>query len=107
MAVVGKIPLDQLLGVVDDAHRGDGVQSQVGPYQQGLGVSVADAADAAAPVEIGQILLKLGAEGGVLNGVDLPLEPIFGVMDDHAAPPGAQVGVIVHSKEDIQGHILV
>ena len=107
MAVVGKIPLDQLLGVVDDAHRGDGVQSQVGPYQQGLWVSVADAADAAAPVEIGQILLKLGAEGGVLNGVDLPLEPIFGVMDDHAAPPGAQVGVIVHSKEDIQGHILV
>ena len=52
VAVVGEVRLYQLFGVVDDADGGDGVQSQVGPHQQGLGVCVADAADAAASVEV-------------------------------------------------------
>ena len=73
--------------------------------QQGLGVGVADAAEAAVAVEIGQVLFKLGAEGGVFDVVDLALEAVRFIVDDHAAPAGAQVGVVVHSEEDVQGHV--
>ena len=58
-------------------------------------------------VEVGQIPLKLGAEGGVFNVVDLALKAVLLVVYDHAAPAGAQVGVVVHSEEDIQGYVLV
>ena len=105
MAVVGEVALNELLGVVDDAHRGDGVQPQVGAHQQGLGIGVADAADAAVAVEVGQIPLKLGAEGGVFNVVDLALKAVLLVVYDHAAPAGAQVGVVIHSEENIQRHV--
>ena len=57
--------------------------------------------------EVGQVLLELGAEGGVLNVVNLPLEPVLAVMDGHATPAGAKVRVVVHSEENIQGHVLV
>ena len=107
VAVVGEVFLDQLLRIVDDAHRGDGVQAQVGPHQQGLGVGVADAADAALAVKLGQVLFKFGSERSVLNGVDLPLEAVLLIVDQHAAPAGAQVGVVIHSEKDIQGYVLV
>ena len=107
MAVVGEVFLDQLLRVVDDAHGGDGVKPQVGPHQQGLGVGVADAADAALAVKLGQVLFKFGSERSVLNGVDLPLEAVLLIVDQHAAPAGPQVGVVVHSEENVQGHVLV
>ena len=51
----------------------------MGSDQQGLRIGIADAADAAATVEVRQILLELGAEGGVLDGVDLALESVLGV----------------------------
>ena len=107
VAVVGEIALDQLLRVVDDTHRSDGVQPQVGPHQQGLGVRVTDTADAAVAVELAQVLLELGAERGIFNGVDLALKSVLLVVDQHTAPAGAQVRVVVHSEEDIQGHVLV
>ena len=103
--MVVEIAIHQLAGVVDNAHRGDGKQPQVGPDQQGLGIRIADAADTGATLEILQILLKLGAEGAVFNVVNLPLEPVFPVVDGHAAPAGAQVGVVVGAKEHIQHHI--
>ena len=78
----------------------------MGPDQQGLGIAVADAADAAVSVKLRQVLFKLGAEGGVFNGVDLPLETVFWVVDDHAAPAGPQMGVVVHAEEDIQSDVL-
>ena len=107
VAVVGEVALHQLLGVVDDAHGGDGVQPQVGAHQQGLGVRVADAADAAAAVELGDVLFKLGPEGGVLDVVDLTLEAALPVVDDHAPPAGAQVGVVVHAEEHVQHAVLL
>ena len=77
----------------------------MGSDQQGLRIGIADAADAAATVEVRQILLELGAEGGVLDGVDLALESVLGVMDQHTAPAGTQMGVVVHSEKDIEGHV--
>ena len=74
----------------------------MGADQQGLGVGVADAADAGLAVEVGQVLFKLGAEGGVLDVVDLPLKAAFLVVDRHAAPLGAQVGVVVGAEEEVQ-----
>ena len=103
--MVVEVVLDELLRVVDDAHRGDGEHPQVGAHQQGLGIAVADAADAALAVEVGQVLLELGAEGGVLDGVDLPLEAVGLIVDDHAAPAGAQVGVVVHAEENVKGDV--
>ena len=102
MAVVGEIGFHKLLGIVDDTHGGDGVKSQVGPDQQGLGIRIGDAADAAAAVEVRQVPLELGAEGGVLNVVDLPLEAAGLVVDGHAAPAGAQMRVVVHTEENIK-----
>jgi hypothetical protein len=46
----------------------------VGPHQQGLGVRVTDTADAAVAVELAQVLLELGAEGGVLDVMNLTLD---------------------------------
>ena len=74
----------------------------MGPHQQGLGVRVADAADAAVAVELGDILLKFGPEGGVLNIVDLALEAVLLIVYDHASPAGAQVGVVVHAEKDVE-----
>ena len=106
VAVVGEVAVHQGLGVLDDAHGGDGVQPQVGAHQQGLGVRVADTADAGAAPEPGQILLELGAEGGVLNVVDLPVKAgSVPVIDGHAAPAGAQVGVVVRAEEHVQHHV--
>ena len=78
----------------------------MGADQQGLGVGVADAADAGAAVEFCQVLFKLGAEGGVFDGVNLALEAVFGVMDNHAAPACAQMGVVIHSKKNVKGDVL-
>ena len=102
MAVIREVGVDQFLTVVDDAHGGDGVHAQMGTHQQGLGVRIRDAADAAAAVELRQVRLELGTEGSVFNVVDLALEAGGRVIDGHAAPPGAQVGVIVHAKKDIK-----
>ena len=37
MAVIGEAGVDQRFGIVDDAHKGNGIQAQVGPDQQGAG----------------------------------------------------------------------
>ena len=39
--------------------------------------------------------------------MDLTLEAVLLVIDEHAAPAGAQVGVVVHSEENVQRHILM
>ena len=72
MSVVGEIGIDQLIDVVDDTHRADGVQAQMGAHQQRLGVGVADAAHADVALELMQRAFKFRAEGGVFNIVDLP-----------------------------------
>ena len=107
LAAAVEIFLHQLLGVVDDTHGRDGVQAQMGAHQQGLWVGVADAADPRVAMKFRQILLKLGAEWGVLNGVDLPLEAVLRVIDNHTAPAGAQVGVVIHAEENVKGYVVL
>ena len=101
MAGAGEGILHQFLGVVDDAHCGDGEEPQVGAHQQGLGIGIGDTADARAAAEFSQIGLKLGAEGGVLNVVNLALEAPGSVVEHHAAPAVAQVGMIVGTEIDV------
>ena len=105
VAVVGKIGPHQLLGIVDLADGGDGVNPEVGAHQQRLGIGVADAADAARALEVRQILFKAGAEGGVCDGVDLPVKAVFPAPDRHPGVAGAEMAVVVGAEEDIQDHV--
>ena len=104
-SAAGKEPVHQVVRVVDDTHGGDGVNAEAGADHQRLGVRVADAADAGAAVEASQILLEFGPEGGVLNGMNLTLESVLPVEHDHAATPGAQMGVIVHAEENVERRV--
>ena len=102
MAGIGEILLDQSVGIVDAAHRGDGVQTEMGTDQQRLRIGVTDTADAAAAVEVLKILLELGTEGRILNVVDLALEPVSSVINSDAATTGTQMSVIVYAEIQIQ-----
>ena len=93
--------LDDGFLVLDHAHHADGVGPVNRAHQQGLGIGVADAADAALAHHLPHRLVKLGAEGGVLDVVDLPLEAQLRVPGGHAAPAGAQVGVIVCAEINV------
>ena len=104
--MIREILLNQILRVVDDANGSNGVQAQMGADQKRLGIGIADTADAGGAVELGQVLLKLGTERGVFNGVNLTLEPVLGIVNNHAAPAGAKMGVVVHPKKDIKGDVL-
>ena len=79
----------------------------MGPHEQRLRVGIADAADAAATLEILQILFKFGPERGIFNIVDLALKADLLVVDDHAAPPCTQVRMIVHAEKYIQYAVLL
>ena len=107
MPVVGEIGIDQLVDVVDDTHRADGVQAQMGAHQQRLWVGVADAAHADVALELMQRAFKFRAEGGVFNIVDLPDEPGLRPVNHHAAPAGTQMGVVVRAEKYVQSHIPV
>ena len=98
---------DELVGVVDGVHGGDGVRAQLRAHEQGLGVLVADAADGARAVEVLDVALEARAERGVLNGVDLALEAAVVVEYDHACPARPQMRVIVNAKELVQHHVSV
>lgn len=101
MPVVGKIVVHQLFGIVDDAHRRNRIQPEVGTHQKRLRVGVADAADAAAPVKIAQVVFKLGAERGIGNIVNLALKPGFGIVNHHTAAFRSQMGMIIHSEKNV------
>ena len=90
MAMVGKVPGDQVLGVVDDADGRERVEAQMRANEQRLGVGVADAADAAAAGQLAEIVFKFGAEGRVADGMDLPVAAALRVPDGHAAVAGAR-----------------
>ena len=91
--------------VVDGAHGGEGEGAQMAADEQRLGVGVADAADAARAVESRQVVLEARAEGGVLDGVDLALEPVALVDEDKPRPARAQMRVIVDAEEHVQHHV--
>ena len=101
MARSGEGLFHQLLSIVDDAHGGDGEQAQVAAHQQGLGVGIGDTAHTGNAGHLGQIIFKLGAEGRIFNVVNLPLKALLGVVENQAAPAGAQVGVVVRAEKDV------
>ena len=54
-----------------------------------------------------EIILELGAEGGVGNAVDLPLEAVLPVPDGHPRVAGPQMGMVIGPEKDVQHHIAV
>ena len=96
-AAEGQVLLDKGIGVVDDADDADGIGAQVGADEQGLGVGVADAADGRGALHLVKDVLEFGAEGGILDVVNLPLQPNGRGIGRHAAPPCAQMRMIVYS----------
>ena len=97
--------LDELGGVVDRPDGGEREEAEVRADEQWLRVGVADAAHPHGSGEDGEVLLELGAEGRVLDGVDLALEARAFVPDDHAGAPRPEVGVVVHAKEHVKNHV--
>jgi hypothetical protein len=65
-------------------------------------IGIGNAADTGTAAEFGQIIFKFGAEGCVFNVVDLALKALFLIIECHAAPAGAQVGMVVRTKKHIQ-----
>ena len=104
-AAEGQVLLDQLVGIVDDAHRADCINAQLGTDQDGLGIGVGNAADGGSSLHLIQDALKLGAEGGILNVVDFALHADLTVPCSHAAPAGAQVGMVVRTEKHIQNTV--
>ena len=103
-----KLCLQQFFGIDDGADGGDGVGAQMGTNQQGLGVIVADAADAGdAAFKFLEVILEFCTEGGVFDIMNLPLEAFFLAVQSHAAPLCAQMGMIIHPEENIQHTVLL
>ena len=61
--------------------------------------------DAAAAVELVQIVFKFCAEGRVADGVDLPAAALLPVPDGHAAVARAEMAVIVRPEKHVHDHI--
>ena len=77
----------------------------MGAHQQRLRVGIADAADPARSGKISEILIKSGAEGGVRDGMDLPVKSRFLIPDRHACIFGAQMAVIVRAEKDVHNDV--
>ena len=101
MAGCGKGFGNDILGVPDQAHVGNGEHSQVGADQQGLGVGIGNGTDAGGAVHFFQVTFKLGAERGSFDIVDLALKTFLGIVKSHAAALGSQVRVVVSAEENI------
>ncbi len=86
--------LDKGLLVVDLAYGDDAEGAHVGPHDQGLGVGIADHANAEISVEAVQFRFELGAEIAVFDVVNGPLDACF-IAHGHAAAAGAEVGMVV------------
>ena len=75
-------------------------------YQQGLWISIADAADTAAAMKGSHIFLKFGSERCVFNIVNLTLKAGMAIVDRDTAPQCAEVRVLVCTEKDIKDAIL-
>ena len=100
-AAEGQVLLRQRPGVVDDADGADGVEPQVRADQQGLGVGVGDAADGRVAEHLVAHVLKLRAEGRILNVVDLPLQAVLRIVGRHARASGTQMRMVVCAEKDV------
>ena len=106
MGMIRVKSVDELGGVVDDAHGGDGIKPQMRAHQQRLRIAVRNTADGAAAVEAVYVGLEFRAEGCGFDVVDLPLEGAA-IAHGHAAPAGAQMGVVIHPEENVKTDVAV
>ena len=96
---------DELVCVVDGTDGSQREHAQVRANQQGLRIGVADASHGHRTDKARKILLELGAERRVLDGVDLAREALVGIPRHHAGTPRAQMRVIVDTEEHVEGYL--
>ena len=65
--------LYQLVGIVNNTYRCDGIGSQMRTNQHRLGIRIADTTNNRCALHFIKNILKLCAEGGILNAVNLTL----------------------------------
>ena len=104
-AALLEIRLDQLVGVIDDADRGDGERPVLAAHQKRLRIGVADAPDTARAVKALEVLVEARAERRVLDGVNFFLKPARPLAEHHARSTRAQMRMVVDAKKHIEYHV--
>ena len=99
--------LSQLFKVVDPGHGDQGKAAQVAVGEHGLGISVADYADAGVPVKLVKLVLKARTEVGILQIVYLTFKMARLVDGGNAAAAGAKVKLIVRAVEYVGNALLL
>ncbi len=106
MAGAGEGTFHQGFRIVDHTHRSQCEHPQMGADQQRLRVSIGNAADPNGAPHFAEICLKFCAERRILNVVDLPLKAAFLIVEHQTGTAGAQMRMIIRSKENIVFTIL-
>ena len=98
----GENLLDNLIQIVDLSHSGNGIGAVMGAHNQRLGLIVGNTSDAQIAVHFTEVLVELGAEGGILDIMYRPVEPLLPAVNRHSGPAGSQMGMIVGAKEQVK-----
>jgi hypothetical protein len=98
--------LDDFGDVVDPAHRDDGIVAEVGANDQGLVLGVADAPDPQVALHLGDVIIELGPELGVLNAMDETAE-MLRVPNSQPPSPGSQMRVEIGTVKEIEDAVLL
>ena len=97
----GEKLVDQRIRVVDPADHTDGIGAVIGTDQQGLRLAVADAADRRSALHLFKDVLEAGAEGCVLDAVDLALQTDLRIVRRHPAAACAEMRMVVGAEKDV------
>ena len=90
------------VGKINNADRRDGKGAVLRAHQNRLRLVVGDAADAHGAVHGLRFRSEFGSKRRVLNVVDRLVEAGLGVIDRHAGPACAEVGVVIHAEEQVE-----
>ena len=105
-AGLAEVAVDQLVGIVDHPDDRNGIRAVLRIDEQRLRVVIADDADGRGTFHFLKHVLKLGAERGILNVVDRPLQTGFPVIRRHSCATGAEVGMVIGSEKYVGDGIL-
>ena len=106
-AVLFEVGAGQFLRVVDDPDERERAGPPRRAHQERLGIGIVDHPDRRRTVHLLEDALELGAEGSVLDVVDLSLKPDLGGERRDTGAPRAEVGVIVGPEEHVREDALL
>ena len=90
MLPVAEAMIHQLVHIVDFGDGGDDELAQMRVHHDGLGIRVADDANADVAREFPYLVIELGSEIGVFDVMDRTMEQ-FAIVSDHAGTFCAQM----------------